>query len=227
LQGFYLPDFPVGSVIYPATVGKVTPEDRYSFPTGSVKVHPKGRYSFPTGSVIGRRRRTARTFLETLLSGGICPTNGAIARHAAAGRGAHLSPEDRHSFPTGSVFGACWCLPGQFLLVVACPLSPQARYSRGRKRSNGDPADMELYMAQDNVSEYWGSDVAHTNVYQAFYRPPMALHFLPIFTRDYACLTPRNGEDVVCRWTWEYCGLSLRASGVPSLVARLSPSVCC
>ena len=62
MQVFYSPGFPVGSVIYPATVGKVTPEDRYSFPTGSVKVHPKGRYSLPVGSVIGRRRRTARTF---------------------------------------------------------------------------------------------------------------------------------------------------------------------
>jgi hypothetical protein len=33
-------------------VGKVTLEDRYYFPTGSVKVPPEGRYYFPTGSVI-------------------------------------------------------------------------------------------------------------------------------------------------------------------------------
>ena len=52
MQGFYSPSFPVRSVIYPDMVGKVTPEDRYYFPTGSVKVPPEGRYYFPTGSVI-------------------------------------------------------------------------------------------------------------------------------------------------------------------------------
>jgi hypothetical protein len=111
LQVFYSPGFPVGSVIYPATVGKVTPEGRYSFPTGSVKVHPKGRYSFPTGSVkvhpkgrysfpvgsvIGRRRRTARTF----------PRNTAVRRylsHQRRHRTACCGRSRDSPFPTGSV----------------------------------------------------------------------------------------------------------------------------
>jgi hypothetical protein len=142
LQGFYSPNFPVGSVIYPATVGKVTPEDRYSFPTGSVKVYPEDRYSFPVGSVIGRRRRTARTF----------PRNTAARRylsHQRRHRTACCGRSRGSPFPTGSVFGACWCLPGQFLLVVACRLSPQGRYSRGAlwpfPRGLGIPSSLDAY----------------------------------------------------------------------------------
>jgi hypothetical protein len=112
LQGFYSSDFPVGSVIYPATVGKVTPENRYSFPTGSVKVHPKGRYSFPVGSVIGRRRRTARTF----------PRNTAVRRylsHQRRHRTACCGRSRASSFPTRSVL-----FPRRVGIV-----SPQGRYS--------------------------------------------------------------------------------------------------
>ena len=116
MQVFYSPGFPVGSVIYPATVGKVTPEDRYSFPTGSVKVHPEDRYSFPVGSVIGRRRRTARTF----------PRNTAIKRylsHQRRHRTACCGRSRGSPFPTGSVlFPRRVCI--QSLLVFTWSGSP-------------------------------------------------------------------------------------------------------
>ena len=184
MQVFYSPGFPVGSVIYPATVGKVTPEDRYSFPTRSVKVHPKGRYSFPVGSVIGRRRGTARTF----------PRNTAVRRY--------LSHQRRHrtaccgwsrgsSFPTRSVLfprrvgirsllvftwsvSPCGCMP----------TFPTGSVFSGAQEVQRRPGGHGALHGSGQVSDYWGSDVAHTNLYQPFYRPAMALHFSPIFYRE-------------------------------------------
>jgi hypothetical protein len=104
-----------------------------------------------------------------------------------------VSPQGRYS----ELVGVCLV---RFSLWLHARFPHRLGILGGRKRSNGDPADMELYMAQDNVSDYWGSDVAHTNLYQPFYRRAMALHFAHLLPRGYACLTPRN---------WEGCSLSV------------------
>ena len=139
MQGFYSPGFPVRSVIYPDMVGKVTPEDRYYFPTGSVKVAPEGRYYFPTGSVIlphGVVNRwtlphPARTF----------PGNTAVRRylfHQRRHRTVRCRQLKGSRFPTGSVLFACRVGIRSLLLFTwsvsprgCIPASPQGRYSRG------------------------------------------------------------------------------------------------